>query len=210
MKKSVSLLTLLSLALGVLFGLFFPTAASSLQVVGNLYVDILKIMIAPVLITSISVTAYEMKNTGDHLLFKTVGLFLILFLSTFFFSSLIVLLMDPVLGSTVYSSLPAYYSGTVQEFTLEGFFLSLLPDSFLSLFTGKKLFFLIVLSFPLGVFLRKIRAEKTMELVKKGRDLVYQILSVILYTTPVAVFAISANLVAMNRAVLLSGVWYIL
>ena len=210
MKKSVSLLTLLSLVLGVLFGLFFPDKASLLQRIGTVYIDVLKILIAPVLITSISVTAYEMKNTRDHLLFRAVGLFLVLFLSTFFLSSLIVLLIDPVLKSALYSSFLGQYTVNVQEFTLEGFLQSLLPDSFLSLFTGKKLFFLIILSFLLGTVLRKLRAERIMEVIKKGRDLVYRCLSLVLYATPVAVFAISANLVAMDRVVLLSGMWYIL
>ena len=208
MKKTVSFLTLLSLVLGVLFGLFFPDKASLFQEIGTVYIDLLKILIAPVLITSISVSAYEMKDSGGRLIYKTVLVFLGMFVTTFLLSSLVVLFLDPAKGMDG-SFFPEAYTGNTQKFSLDGFLTSLLPDSVTSLFTGKKLFFLIIVSFLLGALTRKFRAEGFADLLKKGRDLLYRILGYIYYVTPLAVFALSANTAAVNRSFLMNGVRYV-
>ena len=207
MKKGVSLLTLICLIAGFLFGSLFPETAGKISFLGDLYITILKFMIAPVIFTSIFSSAYLSKDRGDHLVRRAVLLFIVTFLSSFFLSSLITLILDPSSGFRFENN---SWNGSTASIGIAGIFLNLFPKDLFSIFQGKYLFFVIVLSFGLGKLFQVLKLEKASSYLIKGRDLIMKVLSGFMVVTPLAVFALMANTAASYQGTLFMGLRYIL
>ena len=83
MKKNISLITLLFLVLGILFGLFLPNYVEYISFIGTIYISFLKYMVVPVVFTSISVSIYNSHKLKSNLVPITLLVFALMFIATF-------------------------------------------------------------------------------------------------------------------------------
>ena len=143
MKNKLGLITLLCLIAGAIFGFFFPNQIIQIEFLGSFYVTILKVMILPVIFTSIVTTVYESIANQGKLLLKTIGLFVVMFVVSFLLASVVVLIMNPAQGFEM-----KMIESDVQpiQVTWNAFFLNLLPKDVMSVLTGKNLLFIILLA----------------------------------------------------------------
>ena len=208
MKKAVSIITLVSLILGIFFGFYGGELVGKIEFIGSTYITVLKYLILPVIFTSISVSIYQSASNRDFLVLRAVVLFLGMFVVSFLLSSLIVLLIDPAKGAEFLSSETAV---STLDIRIGDFFINLLPKDIAGLFTGKYLFFIIVLSYLFGLIAHRMKAEKVINVIIKVRDFCYRILNYLQYVTPLAVFSLIAT--AINRFgfdTIMAGLKYIL
>ncbi len=100
MKRNISLLTLLCLALGILSGLFLKPLVTSLSFIGTIYINLLKFLIGPIVFSSIVPTIYASSKKKDATLRMAILTYMAMFIATFLLTSLAVTLLDPAKGFT--------------------------------------------------------------------------------------------------------------
>ena len=67
MKKAISVITLISLILGIFFGFYGGDLVGKIEFVGSTYITVLKYLILPVIFTSISVSIYQSAGNREFL-----------------------------------------------------------------------------------------------------------------------------------------------
>ena len=202
------MITFISLVTGCLFGLIFKEKSTHIELLGSAYLKALKIMIFPVIFTGISYSAYKSGNEHNTLILKTVFTFIVMFLCTFLLTSALVLIIDPSAGFTIEDS---RWDGTVTAFDLKDMLLNLLPKSLSDIFINPKVFFIIVVAFIIGKIGSLLKLKSFFEGMRKIRDVIYEILNIFMYLTPVATFSLMANTIFKNGAAFLGvGLKYIL
>lgn len=208
MKKRISLITLACLFLGMVLGLLLKENVSKIEFLGSFYLSFLKFLITPVLFTSISVSIFDSAQNRASLVLKTIVLFVAMFIVSFLLSSAAVLLIDPAAGFSFIETDTAVQSSQIK---VADIFLNLLPKDLLGFFTGKYLFFTIVVSYVVGMLAARLKAGALIEMIKKVRDFLYQILSWLTYYTPLAVLSLMAVTVhKFGLSTIAAGLKYIM
>ena len=209
MKNKLSIITLLCLFIGIVFGLFFPSYTDSIGFIGNYYIQFLKYMIVPVVFTSIAVSIYDSRNFKNKLIFKTVLIFVLMFIATFVLTTIITLFINPSNGF-VFDDVK--WSGTTTSIDIKGVLLNLIPKDLNKFLTGSYLFFVILMSFIIAyVCSLFMYGEKIIEFIRKIKYYLFKILQYFMYITPLAVLSLISNTVAKYGSILLGvGFRYII
>lgn len=208
MKKNIGLLTLISLIMGCLFGLFFKDASLSIEFIGTYYIKILKLFITPLLFTCIALTIYKTSKKKETLVIKSIIIFILMFLLTFIITSLIVLLINPSEG---FMSGEMTWNGNTTEFNLLNTLLNILPKNLSDIFVNPKVFFVIVIAYIFGSITSHFKFDKFYEYLEKFKELLFKIFEIIVYVTPIATFSLIASTISKNGTLLLgTGLKYIL
>ncbi|MBR3228556.1 MAG: dicarboxylate/amino acid:cation symporter [Erysipelotrichaceae bacterium] len=206
MKKRMGLLTSGALILGCICGLIFREKCTSIAFLGDIYIKILKIMITPLIFSSISCTVYKTQRDGTVI--KAIVLFTVMFTATFLLTSLVVILADPASGFVFREE---GWNGTVSDLGIRGILLNLLPKSFSDLFINPKVFFVIAVSWVFGRVSSHFGADRIFEHIGRFRDLLFKVLEYFMYLTPLATFALMANTTYRYGSIILDvGIRYIL
>lgn len=204
MKKHISLITLIFLILGIIFGLCFSDMTSSIAFIGTYYINILKFMMAPVIFTSISYTIYKTnkKNNSDITL-KAILVFILMYVCTFLLTSLIVYFINPASSFTL---IDETWNGTTTSFDIKDILVNWIPKNLNDIFISPKVFGIIVFAFLFGIVGSFVpKSEKLFELINKLKEYLFKLLEIIMYLTPFATFALISNTVA-NFGMKLLGV----
>ena len=197
MKKTTKLniLTIASLVLGIIMGLKFPNFMQEISFVGTIYVNLLKLMIIPIIFTSVAVAIYGTKGTKGKIVLKTIILFVIMFVATFLITSLIVFLLDPTKGITSFQEVA--WSGSITSLKPTDIIVNLFPNNLATMIEGNFIFACILFAFAFGKAAMGIKdAEKIMSPLETLRDIIYRILRYIMYLTPIAVFSLIGTTIA--------------
>ena len=209
MKNKLSSITLISLVLGIIFGLVFPSYTDSISFIGTFYITFLKYMIVPVVFTSITISIFDSRKQKSNLILKSILLFIVLFVSTFLITSILVLLINPSSGFVFDNT---DWSGTTTQLNIKDILLNLIPKDLNKFLTGSYLFSVILMSFILGYILSKFeKGDIVIDFIRKIKDLLFKILEYFMYLTPLAVFSLISNTISKYGSVFLGvGVKYIL
>ena len=209
MKNKLSLITFISLLLGIGFGLLFPNYVDYISFIGNYYITFLKYMIVPVVFSSITISIYDSKNVNNKLVLKAISVFIIMFISAFLLSSLIIFIINPSKGF-VFETVE--WSGSTTDINIKDIFINLIPKDLNKFLTGSYLFFVIIMSFIIGYLCSLFNnGEKIIDVIRKIKTFLFKILEYFMYLTPLAVFSLISNTIAKYGASLLdAGIRYIL
>ena len=171
MKNKLSSITLISLVLGIIFGLVFPSYTDSISFIGTFYITFLKYMIVPVVFTSITISIFDSRKQKSNLILKSILLFIVLFVSTFLITSILVLLINPS-SDFVFDNTD--WSGTTTQLNIKDILLNLIPKDLNKFLTGSYLFSVILMSFILGYILSKFeKGDIVIDFIRKIKDLLF-------------------------------------
>ena len=209
MKNKLSIFTLLGLLCGVVFGLCLPEYTDSIAFIGTFYISFLKYMIVPVVFTSICISIYDSRNFKNRLVSKTILVFVLMFMTTFLISSLVVTLIDPSRGF-VFENVD--WTGSTTDIDIKNIFINLIPKDFKKFLTGSYLFFVIVMAVLFGFIASKFdKGAKAIEIIGKVKKFLFKILEYFMYVTPLASFSLISNTIAKYGSIMLGvGARYIL
>ena len=203
MKRNISLLTLICLALGILSGLFAKSLVTSLSFIGSIYINLLKFLIAPIVFCSIVPTIFHSSKKKDDTLQTAVITYMAMFVATFLLTSLVVTILDPAKGFSFPSQ---EWNGSVQSLSVQEIIVNLFPNNLVSIFADTKLFAIILFAYMLGLCAGKVeKGEKIIEGIEILRDIFFKILEYVMHLTPLAVFSLIGNTIA-NYGVVIIGV----
>lgn len=186
---------LIAMALGVAFGIFFPSTAPNLDVVGQVYIRSIKMIVMPLVISVIisSMTSIEDKNKLKSLGFKTIFWLLLTTLIAAVISLIVTLIIDPGKGMTFVMD----ESFKAREIpTLKQVFLDMIPSNPIDDMAKNKMIPVIVFSVLIALGI-SYESEFGANVVKPVKDffkgfskVMFRVTSMVLELTPYGVFAL--------------------
>ncbi len=218
MKKiSLPVQILIALVLAVAYGHFFPSYIGYIGWMGTLFMNALKMLIVPLILTSIVTGVSNLgqtKNIG-RLGMKTMSYYILTSTFAIVTGLLYVNAIKPGVGiDTSNNDYTNKFSGETS--TIYETLLNIIPNNIFEVFTSNKhVLSLIFIAIIFGVFINKTSTKnKTLltDLFKAGFDLIMRITMFIIKFTPYGVFAIVAKVISENDLMVIaqSMGWFML
>lgn len=209
MKKYKSFITIVSLILGIVFGIFLPEFMKEISFLGTIYINLLKFIMIPIILTSIIVAIYNSKRINTKLLLKTVLIFITMFIITFLITSIITFIFKP--GNGYNFNVIEWNSEPVKP-QVSDIVVNLFSSNIIDMIQKNSIFSTILFAIFFGIAANRVKnGEKAIEITEALRDILYKLLEFIMYLTPIGVFSLIGSTVANYGNVILDmGLKYIL
>jgi aerobic C4-dicarboxylate transport protein len=185
-----------AVVLGIVVGLAAPEFAVALEPLGKGFVNLIKMMIAPVIFCTIVVGIGSIAKAAT--VGKIGGLAMVYFLimSTFALAIGLVVgnIIHPGEGLNIGSS---SYEVEGEASTTQEFVLGIIPTTFFSAFTGGSILQVLFVALLVGFALQRMgeRGQRMVEAVRSFQVLVFRILGMILWLAPLGAFGAIAAVV---------------
>ena len=192
---------LIAIAAGVLIGHFWPATGEALKPLGDAFIKLVKMIIAPVIFLTIVTGIAGMRDLSS------VGRVAIKAFVYFLFFSTLALIIGLIVGNLVRpgaglnidpATLDATkvfdYAAKADETTVTGFLLAIIPSSFLSgLAEGNLLQTLFVaILFGVGLALIGGRGNRVFDLLEQASLVFFKIVSILMRAAPIGAFGAMA------------------
>lgn len=205
-KKNLFIWVAAGFALGIIIGIFCPDFSIKTKVVGDVYLNLLKMLITPIVFCSVycGIVGIKDKSKLSTLGAKTVGLFATLFIICAVLTILVCLVVKPGLGVKL-NNIPQWSGETVSP-TVSSFLMKIIPSNILKSFVDGDTLSVILFTFifaAASVLLtsskdEKVRknAEALQSSIYGIRDALYKVFEYFMAVTPVGVLSLIAYSVA--------------
>nr|WP_315465415.1 dicarboxylate/amino acid:cation symporter [uncultured Rhodoferax sp.] len=199
--KSLYVQVLTAVALGVFLGHFFPQTGADMKPLGDAFIKLIKMIIAPIIFCTVVVGIAgmeDMKKVG-----KTGGLALLYFeiVSTvaLVIGLVVVNLLQPGSGMHVdpasldTKSIAAYTAPGKMQGTVD-FLLNIIPTSVIDAFAKGEILQVLLFSVLFGFALHKFGGRGTMvfDLIEKTSHVLFDIVAIIMKVAPIGAFGAMA------------------
>ncbi len=194
MKKIYNYLLIISIILAIVLGLYCKELVNSISFIGTIYINLLKFMIFPIILSTIAVTIYNSKKNKSKILPKTIITFIIMFLLTFIITSIIVLLINP---TSNYSFISTEWGGSITSIKFTDIIVNILPTNIINVIENNSLFPLIIISVLIGLLAHKVEhGENVINVLDGIKNISFKILELIMYITPFAIISLLGGAIA--------------
>ena len=167
-NKHINMWIVLGLILAIIFGILLPDMMIKLSFLGTIYLNLLKFMIVPIIFTSIAVTVYKTRSVKNNSLLKTILVFIIMFVTTFFITSLLTWLIKPGKGFVFNNVI---WNGEVIKLSFTDALVNLFPTNMITMFQNNALFGIILFAFVFGIAATKVdKGEKVINFIDNLKD----------------------------------------
>ena len=200
--RSLYVQVLIAIGLGVALGVYAPSTAASMKPLGDGFIKLIKMMIAPVIFTTVVAGiagSGDMKKVG-----RTGGLALLYFEVVSTLALAIGLLMVNVLQpgagmnvdpATLDLKAVAAYAGPGKQ--MKGpvdFLLDIIPNAFFDAFAKGEILQVLLLAILCGLALQRLgpRGEMIHQFIAKASDVLFEIVRIIMYVAPLGAFGAMA------------------
>ena len=128
-KKNLFLRVAVSFALGILLGFLFPKFSIATKVVGDIYLNLIKLMIIPIVVCAVFCGIANIRDGAllGKIGFRTVLLYVVMFIASAAVSLAIAYMIRPGYG-TVFENAPVY-AGEVTSPTVSSFLTTIVPTN---------------------------------------------------------------------------------
>jgi aerobic C4-dicarboxylate transport protein len=204
LKKALKLLyvqVLIGLALGITVGQLFPDFGASLKVLGDLFVNVVKMMIAPIVFCTIvtGITSVTDSRKIGRTLGKSLGLFYVLTFLALTIGLVTVLLMKPGVGMHIdpASLDPSVAAEAVKEAppgNFGEFLLHIVPTTFVGAFSDGHVLPVLLLAVLCGFGLSKIGrvGQPLLSVINSFSHLLFAVFGYLMRLAPIGAFGAMA------------------
>ena len=198
-KENLFIRIAIGFALGIILGLAAPGFSHSIKVIGDVYLNLIKLMIIPILVCAVS---SGIINSGDlkslrRVGVKTVLLYVVMFLASFAVSFAVAMMIRPGMNM-VFENKPVYEGEVSGSIDLPGVLLSIFPDNIFSALASNSILPTIIFSilFSIAVLAAGEKGRPVKELINSLTDVLFRLLSMIMETSPLGVMSLMAFSIA--------------
>ena len=203
-KKTLKLLyvqVLIGVVLGIAVGYFFPDFGASLKVLGDLFIRVVKMMIAPIVFCTIvtGITSLTDSRKIGRTLGKSLGLFYVLTILSLFIGLATVLLIKPGRGlhidpTHLDASVAANATKSAPPGTFGEFILHIVPETFFGAFTEGEVLPVLLLAVLCGFGLSKIgrAGQSVLTGINSFSHLLFAIFGYLMRLAPLGAFGAMA------------------
>jgi len=198
---------LIALGLGILYGLFFTGAVEYVSWMGDLFLRALKMIIIPLIITSIvsGVSNIGSAQNLGKLGLKTIAYYILTSLMAIFVGLILVNILQPGVGADLGFRKDVEGLNVVSD-SLGNILLRMIPSNIFEALVSADMLAIIFFSIIVGFFLTRVDdyyKTKLIDLFNGGFELMMKITVFIIHFAPVGIFGIVAGVVAEQKTGLL-------
>ena len=190
---------LLGIFIGILLGIFTPNIATSLKPFADVFVKLIKLMIAPIIFLTLVSGIAAMKDL------KTVGKIGGIALLYFFSMTIVALIIGMITANMLHpgfgmnidpnsldASAAKSYMGNVEHVeNIQGFFMNIIPHTFVGAFTDGDILQVLFVSilFAVGLVLYGDESKPILDAIQSLSKVFFKIIHVIMHYSPIAACA---------------------
>ncbi|MFX4271662.1 cation:dicarboxylate symporter family transporter [Propionibacteriaceae bacterium Y1685] len=206
-SKFLYIAVIIAVLAGITLGLVAPATGKSLKPLGTLFVDLIKMMIAPVIFCTIVLGIGSVRKAGTVGRAGLLALIYFLIMSTFALVIGLVVgnLIKPGEGITITPGGGDKYAEEAGEEAegLFGFLSSIIPDTLVSSLTQGPVLPALLVALLVGFAVQKLEPDhsaKALEAVTIIQKIVFRVLTMILWLAPIGAFGAMAAVVGESGA----------
>ena len=194
--------TVLAVILGALGGYYFPPAMISINFLATLFLNALKVIVFPLILTTIVVgitSLGDVRKVG-RIALSTFSYFLVTSALAVGIGLALVMIFQPGSGAeTTGWHIPQIFS-QLQASNLDSFFNALIPDNLPKAVMNGNYLGIIVLAIIASLALTTIgrQGKIVIDFIKALNELVLKLVGLLLMAAPIGLFALVGNAVAQN------------
>lgn len=213
--STTNTLVILGIILGVLFGSILPELALQQQVVGQMFISFLKMLVVPLVFSSIFVSILGLGSLEDlkTIGLRTIGLYL-LTTALAVFLAIITMNLFPIGDAVSSEGLEYAKASEVAAFSLSAMLLSFIPTNIFSSLADGAMMQIIVFSILLSIaslHLEFHRQETMLDFFTAITNAMLTMAEWIIKLTPIGVFSLISYVIADQGIDVILGLWkYIL
>lgn len=205
MKKisgSLYVQVVIAIAIGILIGCLYPAFAMELKVLGDIFIRLIKMLIAPIIFCTIVTGIAHVKNTHKigRVGLKAIIYFEIITTIALLIGLLIINVMAPGKGLHIQSaqldtsSISTYVAQSKTGNSWQDFTLNIIPESIVKSFADNQLLQVLLLSILLGLAMIKAgeKAQPLIKAIQSLEDTLFMALKFIMKLAPLGAFGAMA------------------
>jgi len=210
MKKffSIENLTIIGIILGILSGIYIPDISIGFKILGDVFLNLLKMIVIPLIFVSIFVSISNLSSVNE---FKDLGIkAFIYYLFTTAVAVITGLIVVHIFPFSTDAEIKTGQTLNVQKLTLEGFINNLIPSNIFQSFSEGKSIHVILFSVFLALavlFINQTKKDTIVKFFDGLNDALLTIAKWIIYLSPIGVFALIAYVVADKGLGVILSLW---
>lgn len=213
----------MAIVLGILLGKFYPELGEKMKPLGDGFIELVKMIIAPVIFITLTLGIAHMTDL------KKVGRIAVKAMIYFFTFSTLALIIGLAVGNLLQPGAglkidPASLSGDISQYqqkahetTLTGFIMNIIPETLFSPLVGENILqvLLVAILFGVALVLTKEKSGKVTELLQVLSVPVFKIVHMLMKLAPIGAFGAMAftigkyGLASVLNLIFLVGTFYI-
>ncbi|ADO42955.1 dicarboxylate/amino acid:cation symporter [Ketogulonicigenium vulgare] len=188
---------IVAIVLGALIGHLWPTFGASLKPLGDGFIKLVKMIIAPVIFITIVTGLAGMRDLRGvgSVAGKAFGYFLVFSTLALIVGLIVANVVRPGAGmnidpATLDGSSVANYASQAHDSTLTGFLLDIIPNTMVGAFTQGNIIqvLFVAILFGVGIILVGERAKPVVTLLEAAGQVVFRIVDILMKAAPVGAF----------------------
>lgn len=198
LKKNLYFRIAIGFFVGIFTGIFFPVLSKNLKFLGDIYLNLIKMMIVPIIFFSVTT---GILNLGDRKEFKRIGfktifLFVFMFLASSAVSLLVAYAIQP--GHNLILENTLTYTGELTTPSAVDFFSNIVPSNIIDAMAKGNILSVILFSalFAIASVSIEKESQKVRELLQSFSSVFFKILDYVMETSPLGVAALMAYSIA--------------
>ena len=199
--RHLYLQVLIAILAGVLLGHFAPATGEAMKPIGDAFIKLVKMIIAPVIFLTIVTGIAGMRDLASvgRVAGKAFAYFLFFSTLALFVGMAVANIVRPGAGlnidpATLDASKVSDYAAKAHESTLTGFLTGIIPDTFLSSLTQGNILQVLFVSILFGVSLALIgdRGARVLGLLEDASIVFFKLVSIVMKAAPLGAFGAMA------------------
>ncbi|WP_152657072.1 dicarboxylate/amino acid:cation symporter [Oceanobacillus sp. CFH 90083] len=205
-KKYLFTRIAIGFGLGILFGILLPEISIQTKFIGDIYLNLIQMMIIPIIFVAVSTGIINIGSSSDlgRIGFKSIFVFVAMFITTAAISLAISYLIRP--GQSINIDAVGY-DGEVTEPSIADFFMNIVPSNlFQAISEGDILAtILFTLIFSVAIVVVGKEADPVRTFINSLSKVIFKILDFIMELTPIGIISLMAFAVAEYGAGIFSA-----
>ena len=192
---------LVAILVGVLLGHFFPQLATKMKPLGDAFIKLIKMMIAPIIFTTVVVgiaKVHDMKEVG-RVGIKALIYFELVSTLALAIGLVVVNLVKPGAGinadvSTLDASAVSAYASSAKSFSTVEFITHMIPDTVVGAFAGGEILQVLLFSVLFGLGLARFgqKGKPLVDIIDQLSHALFNVIAIIMKVAPIGAFGAMA------------------
>jgi aerobic C4-dicarboxylate transport protein len=199
--RSLYAQVLVAIALGVLLGWLAPDVGAKLEPLGKAFVNLVKMIIAPVIFLTVVTGIAGLSHLGDlgRVALKTFGYFLLMSTFALIVGLIVANVVQPgagmhiVLGADQADKI-AEYSAKAHDQSVVGFLMGIIPTTLFSALAEGQILQVLLVAILFGIALSQTgeRGKPLLDLLERAAAVVFRLVAILMKAAPIGAFGAMA------------------
>ena len=198
-KENLFIRIAIGFGAGILLGTLAPQFSIDAKVLGDVYLNIIKMMVIPVLICAVMTGIINSANLGSlkRVAVKTVLLYVVMFLASFAVAFGVAMIIRPGIG-VVFENQPVYDGEVGGPIKISEVLLGIFPDNIFEALSANNILPTMLFAILLSAAIVSIgeKGRPVADFINSLSEAVFRLLSMIMETSPVGVMSLMAFSIA--------------